>query len=266
MWVFGIVLLVIAAIMGFGYFKQKKRMNRFESVESATVEMLQSLAESMSSGVGAGWLDYATEVNGTVRCVQPLTSEISGKPCVYYAMRVIRQFEERYVERDQQGRQRTRTRSGSEVVSGNKRQVAFQIDDGTGIIAVDPGGAEFIAEQVVSHFEPERGQYNQPFRLGGFSFDIGGSQFGDGRRTLGYQFEEEIIAVGRQVYVHGAVSDQSGHLQLQKSGEEDSKLLISTRSEAQLLKGINKKMRIFQVAAIVLTLAGTALILFGISQ
>lgn len=70
------------------------------------------------------------EIKGRARKAPPLTSPISGRPCVY--------FEYEIEERQRKGKRETWVA----ILSGSSRSVPFVLDDGTGTALVDPSKAE----------------------------------------------------------------------------------------------------------------------------
>ena len=260
MLIFGVVLIIAAGGMLWVSSNAKKKMAMMEATETNTVEHLQALSQSMSEGVGEGQLDFGTEVKGRVVCDQPLISELNQTECVYYSMRVERKYEETYYEEDEEGRRERRTRTGSESVSSNRRHARFIVEDATGGIQVVPDGANFVAEKVLSRFEPSSGRSGREIRFGSFAFT---PHFSEGdRRTLGYQFEEEAIPVGRNIYIHGRATDKQGQLCIE-SPVEKGQYIISVKSEEELARSGKSTATGMTVGAAIAAVAGVILIILG---
>jgi hypothetical protein len=260
MLIVGIVLLLAAGGMVWMSFNEKKKMAMMESTETNTVDYLKELAQSMGEGVGSGALDYLTEVKGQVVCDRPLISELNETECVYYSMSVKRKYEETYYEENEDGQRERRTRTGSDTVASNRRNARFMVEDATGRIQVVPDGAKFIAEKVLSRFEPGSGG---EIRFGSFAFT---PHFQEGdRRTLGYQFEEEAIPVGRNIYIHGRATDKQGELCIESPAEK-GQFIISVKSEEELARK-GKSMAIgMTVGAVIAAIAGVVLIIMGVMK
>ncbi len=257
MLIFGVVLLVAAGGMLWMSSNAKKKMAMMESTETNTVEHLQALSQSMSEGVGEGQLDFATEVKGRVVCDQPLVSELNETECVYYSMQVERKYEETYYEEDEEGRRERRTRTSSETVASNRRHARFMVEDATGRIEVVPDGAKFVAEKVLSRFESSSGESGREIRFGNFTFT---PHFREGdRRTLGYQFEEEAIPVGRNIYIHGRATDKQGQLCIE-SPAESGQYIISVKSEEELARSGKSTATGMTIGAVIAAAAGVILI------
>src|SRR3712207_1785691 len=103
------------------------------------------------SGLAPGTL---VEVKGTLRCEEPLTSEMAGERCAYYSSKVVREYRESdYDDDDDVGSDRR-----SEVVAHNEQFAPFTVADSTGSVAVNAEGAEVDARQVVNRFERNTGE------------------------------------------------------------------------------------------------------------
>ncbi len=261
MWIVGIILIVIAGGLLYGSRSQKKKMEDMVSTETAKVEFLESLANSMEEGVGEGHLQYAAEVKGKAVCSAPLRSEIAEVECVYYSATVKRKYEETYYERDNDDNEVRKTRTSTETLSSNSQYVPFYVDDGTGQIKVEPGRAEFIPAKILSRFESHSDPGGR-IEIGHFSFDVPSGFDGDhDRRTLGYLFEETAIQPGRDVYVLGEVSDAGGEISIRHPSGE-GRFIISSKSEEELMGSARSAMKWMTVGAVICAVAGVCLMIF----
>lgn len=256
----GAGLMVLGAVLFRGFSAARRKMEAMASTETSTVAFLNSLARSMAEGVGAGALRYAAEVKGVVVCPEPLVSEVARVACVHYAMKVRRRYEETVVQQDKDGKDQPRTRTGTETVAANTRAVPFYVDDGTGRIRVDPDRAEWVAEKVVSRFEAAGGG-GEP-TLGGLTVDPAANPAGQGRSTIGYQFEEHAVPVGREVYVMGEATDQGGELAMGAPAEA-GRFVISVKGEAALLQDHGTAARWRLIGAIACGVSGIGAVLAG---
>lgn len=264
MWIFGIVLLIVALSMGVKYQHEKKKIALMTSVDPSEVAALKELTEDMRAGVGRGSLQYQTEVNGRVVCQNPLKSELAGVECVYYSMRVDRHYEETYYERDQNGRSRRRTRRGYESVSANTRSVPFEVEDESGRIRINPERAEIIPEQVLSDYQAENSLQDRQLRRGGYQYRL--PQHGHQQtnpRTLGYRYIEAAIPVNDRVYINGEASDTSGQLQIQSPAEE-GRFIISVKDERALVEATKRAMRSTLIWAILAAAGGVVVFVLGL--
>lgn len=260
MWIFGLVLLAVAAGLAWGYRAKRRRLGRIVSTEIYTVEHLRQLAESMAEGFGSGSLRFPAGVRGTARCAEPLVSELAEVPSVYYSMRVQREYEATEASTGADHRVEEKTRRGSDQVAHNQRSIPFHVEDATGSLRVDPSGARFIAEKTLSRFEPAT-PATRTLKAGSFTFELPAAEPG-GSKTLGYRFEEEAVPVGREVFVLGDVTDPEGELRI-VGPESEGDLLVSLKSRSQVIRDLGRGANGMKIAAIVCAALGLLLVLFG---
>jgi type II secretory pathway pseudopilin PulG len=259
----GVILIGIGAGLILSSSASKGKAEAMESTETSSVDFLNSLAQSMSEGVGSGTLSYACEVKGKVVCSQPLVSELAQVKCVYYSMRVDRQYEETYYEEDKQGHRERKTRTQYETVASNTRSVSFDVEDGTGNIKINPGNAEFVTEKVLSRFETGASAGKKRLSVGSFTLNVSDYPRGGDRRTIGYRFEEQAIPTGRNVYILGEANDRDGQLSISVP-KDGGKLIISVKGEEELLRNEKSSAKMKLIGAVVCAVLGVAAILLGI--
>jgi len=268
MWVLTILLMLVGGGLFYASLKARNKLDAMAGVDTSTIAGLQQLHGAVAKEIGRGSFEQVAEIKGMTGCDQPLESEIAKTPCVYYAMRVIREWEETYSEYNAQTQRHERkTRGGSDIMAQNTRMVPFWVRDPTGEMGVHPAGAEIEGEQVIDRFQPEGPEARGgAVTLGGFSFQITMSPMSGDRRTLGYRFQESILPVERNVYVLGVASDASGELSLQRPREQGQRFIISVRSEEELAASSRSRMRWLQLGAVVCVLFGLALLLASLNS
>jgi hypothetical protein len=194
------------------------------------------------------------EVKGTLRCEEPLTSEMAGQTCAYYSATVTREYLERdYDDDDDVGSDRR-----SEIISQNTLFAPFSVEDSTGSVPVDAEGAEVDARQVVNRFERNTGNEGPSISLGGATLNLGG-----GERTIGYRYTESILPVDAPVYVLGTVQE-SGEIGAPPPGEAEHRFVVSHRSEEALGQSLGKTVMWLGVGAIGAFVLGVVLLAIGI--
>lgn len=256
-YILGGVLAAVAVGLFLGSGSQRRRMYAMQATDTSTAADLAGLAESVAKEIGAGSFNQVTEVKGAVECDAPLTGELSGRPCVYYAMAIRREWEETVSKTDSQGRRTQETRTGSDTVASNTRSTRFRVKDATGSIDVDPAGAKIDGEKAVSQFRPGE-PVGGTLEFGGVRISLPGFG-GGGRRTVGYRYEETILPLGAQVYVLGEAVDAGGTLTVRKPAKKDARFLISVRSEEELVRNAGAAARGLSIAAAACAAAGVAL-------
>ncbi len=229
----GATLIVVAASLYFVSRWNARLALAAGSTEASTIGDLRALYQRVSDVVGTGVFSQQVGLRGTVECEQPLRSEIAGAACVAYRFRVQRRWEEDVDVRDPDGKVRRQTRSGSDTVAGNERRVPFRLNDGSDRIPVAPEGARIDMEKVVDRFEP--GDAAGHLHAGRFQLMLPGAVPGR-RRTLGYHYREDVLAVDRVVYVLGSASDGNGSLGMAASRDPNAPFLITLKSREDLVR------------------------------
>src|SRR5215204_4462204 len=126
------------------YFRRRSQQ------KAGLMSQTETSSASEVSSLAPGTL---VEVKGTVRCEEPLSSEMSEKTCAYYSATVTREYLERdYDDDDDAGSDRR-----SEIISQNEQFAPFSVEDATGSVPVSAEGAEVDARQVVNRFERNTG-------------------------------------------------------------------------------------------------------------
>jgi len=259
----GIILIVLGVVLFFVRRSQQARLLDIRFVQTTTAKDLMELAKSVQEGVGrAGGFRQQVELKGVIQSETELLSEIAKLPCVYYRAEITREYEEVYSETNPETKQVERkTRRSSEVISSNSRMANFYLQDSTGKVLVNPKGADLGKETVVDRFEANRSGGSGSIDFGNFHFSLSGISGGGG--TLGYRFHEEILPVGRSVYVLGEASDNSGQLIVQKPAEK-GRYIISLKSEEELVKSASSSVQWTLYGAILCGVAGVVLVVIGL--
>ncbi len=240
---FAIIFLVAGGVML--YFRRKTQqkaglMTRTETSNASEVSLL-----------APGTL---VEVKGTLRCEEPLTSEMAGKTCAYYSATVTRE----YLERDRDDDDDVGSDRRTEILSQNEQFAPFSVEDATGSVPVNAEGAEVDARQVVNRFERDTGNEGPSISLGGATLNIGG-----GERTIGYRYTESILAIDIPIYVLGTVQE-GGEIGAPPTGEAEHRFVISHRSEEALGQSLGKTVMWLGVGAIGAFVLGVVLLVIGI--
>jgi hypothetical protein len=239
---FAVIFLVAGGALL--YFRNKNKQ------KAALMGQTETSSASDVSGLSPGTL---VEVKGTLRCEEPLTSEMAGEWCAYYSSKVVREFLERdYDDDDDVGSDRR-----SEVIAQNEQFAPFTVEDSTGSVAVNADGAEVDAKQVVNRFERHTGGEGPSISLGGATIHLGG-----GERTLGYRYAESILPVDTPVYALGTVQEGGGIGA--PSGEEGQRFVVSHRSEEVLGQSLGKTVLWLGVGGIASIVVGVILLVAGI--
>jgi hypothetical protein len=259
----GVLLIVAAVVLYFVSQSNTRLATAAGTTELSSLGDLKTLHQKVSGEVGGGLFNQQVGLQGRIECDQPLQSELSGAACVAYRFRVERRWEEDYEERDAEGNLRRETRSGSDTVASNDRHTPFWLNDGSERLLVTPDGAKMDMETVVDRFE--QGNPGGMLQFGNFQFDLGNLSM-DRRRLTGYHYHEEVLPVGRTVYVLGAASDDGGTLGIAKNREGKAPFLISFKTRDQVVSSARQTATYTLYAAYACAPLGLVLAIVGLAH
>jgi hypothetical protein len=254
----GIVCLVLAAVAGGIAWWQHRKHEELTAVETSTCGQMRQLADAATTSAGPGVFRQRCEIVGVAQpaYVGTVKGPQTGRECVWYRTKVTHHYydwewETRGGERRRERKRKTRT------LQDDKSDVPFTLDDGTGQVVVHPEKADIDEpHEVLDEMDLDLRDSN-PTLLEqiGFSFDRPDD-------SIGYKREEWVIPVGTRLFVQGEITDEDGSLRLRKP--EKGSFRVSTRSEAELLKGAESGRKWSGVAAAVLGVAGLVLVVVGL--
>ncbi|WP_019544090.1 GIDE domain-containing protein [Streptomyces sulphureus] len=254
LWV-GLFAVAVAVVCGYFAKRADVRTGALERVETLAVKDVKALHEAAAEAAGPGHFRQPCEVVGSARAHKDgvLRSELSEVECVWHRHRITRRYEETY--RDSNGNRRRRTRN--DVVSDHSSPTAFFVEDATGRMVVRPGDKQVDrAEKILDTFEPHTGRGNR-ITIGPVSVGLGGGG------TIGFRKEEWVVRPGVRLFVHGEAADASGRLSLGEPAESGV-FLMSTRTQAELVRSGNRKVMGFGIGTGVAGIAGVALVVLGL--
>ena len=230
---------VVAAIAWWTGRSATRRRGRLLATETSTVATLTKVAAAASAAAGPGSYREVVELSGEAHPgpAGRLTSPETGTPCVWHRHTVTRRYTQ--VTKDAEGKKSSST--AEETVTSETSSSPFVLRDATG---------EVLVEALA---------------------DVDGGQFREGRRggardTIGFEHEEWVLEPGTRLFVTGEVSDAGGVLTIRKPAKGD--LVVTTRSEDQLLESAAGSvrtsgivMKVAAVAAVVLAVIGLVTLL-----
>ncbi|NES81622.1 MAG: hypothetical protein F6K10_09555 [Moorea sp. SIO2B7] len=218
------ILLLIAVSLVFQRRDVLNEIRAIKMTKTSTVKELQDISYSIKNELGiAGAFKEQVEIKGIIHSNNPITAELSKRPCVYARTQVMEKYKKTYYDDGER-----KTREGFNTLADNTLQINFYLEDGTGKIQVNPNEAEIELIEVVNRYELNNNQSTQ------------GS---DDKRILGYQYNEWILPLDMKVYVLGEISDSEGKLVIQKPLDNQSQFLITHKSEEQVLQEKQSKAR-----------------------
>jgi hypothetical protein len=187
----------------------------------------------------------AVSAEGDVRCAAPLTSPVTGTPCLYYELRVVGEWKEGDAKKSQ------------EYVD-EKRAAEFAIDDGSGPVQILAGkGGDF--EPFDKTFDESKKEgflaglksavgKGKPLQFGGYAFEVPSASKADKftctERVL--KVQPRLIAIGK--HEGGAIASPGFR-----------SLVLSHKSREQLLGSTVKAAKQFLVGGAAVLLVGVIL-------
>ncbi|MBU2072938.1 MAG: E3 ubiquitin ligase family protein [Actinobacteria bacterium] len=235
-----LVALLAAVVAGIAWWTGRsatRRRGRLLATETSTVATLTEVAAAATGAAGAGSYREVVELSGEAHPGPGgrLTSPETGTPCVWHRHTVTRRYKK--VTKDAEGKKSTST--AEETVTSETSSTPFVLRDGTGEVLVEASGGVDGARKSLSEFREGRR--------------------GGGRDTIGFEHEEWVLEPGTRLFVAGEVSDDGGVLTLRKPAKGD--LVVTTRSEEQLLDSAAGSAR---TASIVAKVAGAAAVVLAV--
>jgi hypothetical protein len=263
----GAILLVVSALLLLGSRRATRQAVLSRGTATSSVVELERLVREVAVELpGEEATGYAqfVEIKGQLRCDDPIHGELSHEAAAIVETRVERLYETRVETRDAQGHVRTEWQKGRETLSQNRHESPFHLADATGAVRVLPTGARVDLVTVVDRFEPasavEQGAGGtMTIGVGAFRVSIGSLASND-RRTLGYQFQEAILPLDRDVYALGEFADTSDGTVLRRPSEGQKPFLLSLQSEAEVVRKTERSARLYRYGAIAGAILGIVLV------
>lgn len=240
MLIVALILAVIAIVCFFSYRSNRAKLGEILYVPSSRIGDIAERAGAVSEVLGNGYSSDYTEIKGKMIAPDRLSAPLSQKECVYYRSSIQRQWEEEESYRDEEGRQRTRTKSGSDTIFSEQEGIPFQVDDGSGSLWVNPENADIDLNNCLDQVEPEeavRISRNQ-LVFEDLRLPVNAASIGRKRWITGYHFQEAIFEPEGQLYLLGTVVDHEGVLTLVHPSEKGQRYVISHKTEEELVADI----------------------------
>lgn len=258
----GIVLLVIAVAALLYARSQTRRREAMAATKTSSCGELDRLAAEASRTGGPGKFSQSCEVVGAARPAPgaaELKAPFSGQPAVWHRTRITHHYWERRRRRRADGSHDWDRQETSRVISDERSQAPFAVDDGTGQVLISPIEADIEgAEKSFSQFEPDDRSSEGAFSV--FGIEV---QLGSGSRSIGFEREEWVVRPGTRLYTLGEISDRGGRLQIGKP-IDGGRLIISSRSEQELQAAAARRSKIATIGGAVAAVAGVALLVVGL--
>ena len=187
--------------------------------------LIDDLPTSKTQGAFIG----LTELKGTAESDSPLTSYFAGKRCVYYSWDVeehwSRTVTETYTDSKGHTQTRTRTETGWTRVASGGQSIPFYLKDDTGIIRINPEGADITALTTFNYTcSPDDALYY-------------GKGPSDAVADSTYErcFVETAIPLHTMLYIMGQARERRDVAAAEIAHDKNAEMfLISTKTEKQI--------------------------------
>jgi len=198
----GIIVLIYALM-------QRAKVGRV----SAPLFKTGTLAQGGAAAAGDGG---KASVEGSVVCQQPLISPCTGKPCLYFSVKIV-------------GRRKEGEKTTENTLRDDKQAAQFMIDDGSGPLMINAlEGGDFEPEEKFT----ERTKTGLIGGLVGQELQFGNLRVASGILAMGteYTCEERVLPLQQRLYVNGKMAGNA----LGKPGFPRS-MIISNKTRDEVL-------------------------------
>jgi hypothetical protein len=260
--VLGVLVLLVAAGLEWGSRRQRRRHHAVAGSDATTCGDVLAVFDAVEADLGAGTLTRPVQVRAAV--VAAGTAPLSGTAAGWYRGVVTERYTEWEEPDDGDGprferkvgpaaRERARERAKERRLVERSRvhaEHAFEgplvLDDGTGRLTVDLGGALVEhAEQVLDRLDPD-------------------PEHREGRPgRVGLHHAEWVVAPGTEVTVVGAATrGRDGVVVGEPEGAD--RLIVTTRSRDEVVRASASSARGLRVAAAGAAVLGVVLVVAGL--
>jgi hypothetical protein len=211
----GIVLIVVGLVGAVFGFLQHVKMKK---ILAAPFKKTGEIASNPQAGDAKG----TVSTEGAIQVQQPLVAPCSGKPCIYYEIKVERNWEKQV--NTENG---VKTEKGWSTVSTSEQGSQFFVNDGSGPVGVD--AREKVDTDLTKSFEQMQNVSYGDLVFGQYSVHV--PYHGGDERTVGIRAIEKILPAEGNVFVMGKLAGGN----ITKQDGMLGKVLISTKGRDKLV-------------------------------
>jgi hypothetical protein len=237
----GSILLLVGVLALLGGGLQKYRAGRIAKTPFLKTGEVGARASSLPK--------QAVSAEGTVVTQRVVTAPISGAECLFYKYKVVAQW-------------KSGEESKSLLVEDGSEGATFGIDDGTGLVVINPGkGGDF---ELKSTFKKTAGRSLTSVATGGpIPFGEHGFSVATGQRIQGikipdnakYEVEEQCLPLTPRLYANGRYLED-GRIGAHKLAS----LMLSSKGRSELLAGSTTWAKRLLIGGGVASAAGAVLV------
>lgn len=261
MLIIGIILIVIGAVLVWNKTRLEKKILNIKYFDRIDLKSAIENYEHIAKELGPGSFSQMVKLSAKAESDSPLTGEFSGAPCVYFESEVVHKYKVLEEREDSNGKITKNWVTKTEVVGDTKRGDEFRLNDGSGKVEINIQGADLTANEVVDNFKPANEGSSFSFSFGNFS-----ARFDNGYKTIGYNEVERNIGLGASLFVIGEINDKNGRLMITKPADDENPFIVSVKTEAAMLKGLEGNAKMSLYAGIALAIIGVGLLVASFFQ
>jgi len=256
--ILSIVLIITGSICWFRRHQLNQQVLDIKETETSKIQELQEMAQGINEELGeSGVFSQQVEVKGRTRSEDPLTANVSGKPCVYCHTIITEKYEEEVEIENDEGEIEIESQEQEEEVTNSVNYTPFWVEDETGQIVVSPDeNTQIEGIQVLDHFESDEDD-EMEIEIGNLEIELPMQS----DETLGYHYQETILPLDTQVYVLGEASNSDGQLEIRQPSDEGNSFIITHKSEEKLLKDKRDRIKNYTIASTLTFFFGLGLLL-----
>ena len=187
---------------------------------------------------------------GAIEAQQPAIAPCSGKPCVYFEIELVQEWEKHVVTEDGH-----KTEKGKDTIQTVKTGAVFFVNDGSGPVAIDP--REGMTVELDKSFEQTQNISHGDVMFGQFHAHVphaSGDKHGHGVKVI-----EKIVPIEGGMFVMGQLANQA----ITKPKGMLGSLTASRKGRSALLGATKRNKLIGFVAGGLFFLPGAGLSIFA---
>jgi hypothetical protein len=222
-------------------------------------ELKQTFADMASGGLDSNFRQYV-ELQGVAASATPPHAPYSQQSVAFYEAELVQVYEIQENYTDDQGRQQQRTvRKEQSVTNERSAEPLLLKDAATGetvMLDLQDSGLHLDLVNGCDRFEPTENMNTYGFFNAYIPRQLGS-------RTLGYRLKERIIPLGQQLYVLGEAYMRNGGICVGRPSDSKKSFIVSTKSEAQIVREAKTGSTIALIGGAALALGGVAVAVIG---
>lgn len=257
----GIILIVLGGVLVWNKTRIEGKILNIKYFDRIDLKSAVENYKDIVKELGAGSFSQMVKLSAKAESDSPLTGEFSGNPCVYFESEVIHKYKVLQERKDSEGKVTKNWVTKTETVGDTKRGDEFRLNDGSGAVEINIQGAELTTNEVVDNFKPANGAGSTSFSFGNFT-----ARFDNGFKTIGYSEVERNIGIGASLFVIGEINDRNGRLMISKPADEENPFIVSVKTEASMLKGLEGSAKMSLYGGIAAAVIGLGLLVASFFQ